>query len=100
MINEGCITFIDASGIILQVRLPLFTHIFRIAWRNLIVLAHNADILPIVLVATQIAPKPIWLMALPGLVLVNVNWISLVLAIPSARFRDITQAVHTQAISH
>jgi lipopolysaccharide transport system permease protein len=97
MINEGCTTFIDASGIILQVRLPFFTHIIRLAWRNLIILAHNAVILPIVFVIMQIMPSADWLLVLPGLalVLVNVIWMSLLLATLSARFRDITQAVQS-----
>jgi lipopolysaccharide transport system permease protein len=95
MITEGCTTFIEASGMILQIRLPLFTHILRITWRNLIILGHNIVIIPIVLTAMQIFPEPVWLLAIPGfaLLLINVTWMSLLLAVLCTRFRDITQAV-------
>jgi lipopolysaccharide transport system permease protein len=97
MINEGCAAFIDASGIILQVRLPLFTHIIRLAWRNLIVLAHNLVIIPFVFLLMLLAPNEYWFLVFPGfaLVLINVIWASLILAVLSARFRDIPQAVQS-----
>ena len=47
VINESCTGFISAGGIILQVRLPLFTHVMRILWRNIIIMGHNILILPI-----------------------------------------------------
>jgi lipopolysaccharide transport system permease protein len=95
VINEGCTAFIEASGMILQVRLPLFTHVIRVIWRNLIILGHNLVIIPIVFAGVQLAPDPAWLLALPGfaLLLLNVSWMALVLAILSTRFRDITQAM-------
>lgn len=97
MVNEGCTTFIEASGMILQVRLPLFTHILRMTWRNLIILAHNLIIVPLIFIAMGIAPTTNWLLAIPGLLLLvaNMVWIALVLAVLSARFRDITQAVQS-----
>jgi lipopolysaccharide transport system permease protein len=95
MINEGCTAFIEASGMVLQVRLPLFTHVIRVIWRNLIILGHNLIIIPIVFVGVQLAPDPAWLLAIPGftILLLNVTWMALVLAILSTRFRDITQAM-------
>lgn len=95
MINEGCTAFIDASGMILQVRLPLFMHVIRVVWRNLIILGHNLIIIPIVFLGVQFAPTPAWLLAVPGfaILLVNVTWMALILAILSARFRDISQAM-------
>ena len=97
MLTEGCTAFIEASGMILQTRLPLFTHILRITWRNLIILGHNLIIVPIVLTVMLRFPEPVWLLALPGfaLVLINVTWMSLLLAIFSTRFRDITQAIQS-----
>jgi lipopolysaccharide transport system permease protein len=97
MINEGCTTFIDSSGMILQVRLPLFTHIIRLAWRNLIVLAHNLVIIPFVFLLMLLAPNANWLLVIPGFALVLVNMVgaTMVLAVLSARFRDIPQAVQS-----
>lgn len=97
MLTEGCTAFIDASGMILQTRLSLFTHILRITWRNLIILGHNLTIVPIALAVMQRFPEPLWLLAVPGfaLVLINVTWMSLLLAIISTRFRDVTQAIQS-----
>lgn len=93
LINEGCGSFISAQETILQVRMPLTTHILRVMWRNLIVTGHNLLILPIVFL---IFMKPISLLALLSLIglvllIANMVWMMLVLAVVCTRFRDITQ---------
>jgi len=95
VINEGCTAFIDASGMILQVRLKLFTHVLRVIWRNVIIFGHNIIVVPLVMLAVQLPPSPVALLALPGFVilLLNLGWIALLLATLCARYRDITQAV-------
>ncbi len=96
MIIEGCGTFFSQQGIIQQVRLPFSLHAYRLVYRNLLILGHNFVIIPIVLV---IFPQPIiWLRLLelgPGLVLLLLNgvWISVLLGMISARFRDIPPIV-------
>jgi lipopolysaccharide transport system permease protein len=92
-INEGCMAFISAEGIILQVRMPLFTHILRVLWRNAIILAHNLIILPVVLLLVEKNPGMMVLLVVPGflLVMLNIGWIMLVLAVVCTRFRDMTQ---------
>jgi lipopolysaccharide transport system permease protein len=94
-INEGCTAFSSASGIILQVRMPLFIHVARVLWRNIIIFAHNLIILPLVFLFFM---KPVgWvaLLAIPGfiLLLLNVTWIMLIVSAVCARFRDVTQIV-------
>ena len=49
-INEGCSTFIQASGILSQTALPMFTFVWRTVLRNLINLAHHAVIIVVVLI--------------------------------------------------
>ncbi len=96
MITEGCSTFFSQQGIIQQVRLPFSLHAYRLVYRNLLILAHNFIIIPIVLI---IYPPPItWLRLLelgPGLALILLNglWISILLGMISARFRDIPPIV-------
>lgn len=94
-IAEGCTAFSGSEGLILQVKMPLFTHIMRALWRNIIILMHNIVILPIVLLVTGGALNWNALLALPGLLLVTLNlaWIMLVLAVICLRFRDMTQVV-------
>ena len=95
MFTEGCIAFTGAEGIIKQSIQPLSVHMYRIAWRNIIVFCHNAIIF--VVVALVFSHWPGWtgLLALPGLVLVCLNgvWAGLLLGIVSARFRDVPPLV-------
>ena len=96
MITEACGTFTAVQGIIQQVKLPFSLHVYRLVYRNLLTLGHNFVIIPIVLF---IFPHPIapWrlLELLPGLALILLNgiWISILLGMVSARFRDVPPIV-------
>lgn len=96
-INESCSSLTENESIIRQIALPRFTYLLRTIARNLFVFAHNLIILPVVYLVTG---SPInWhiLLFVPGLLLVlmNLAWIGYVLAILSARFRDIPQIVQS-----
>lgn len=95
VIIEGCTGFIVAENIIKQLPIPLFVHILRMVWRNVLILAHNIVIFPIVLI---IVGKPVGLVALlsiPGFILATINliWVALILATICARYRDMPQMV-------
>ncbi|CAG2128582.1 hypothetical protein LMG31506_00501 [Cupriavidus yeoncheonensis] len=97
VIMEGCTGFIAAEGIIKQLPIPLFVHILRMIWRNLLILAHNIVILPLVFL---IVGKPLSIVAflsIPGLLLaiVNLMWVALILAVLCARYRDLPQMVNS-----
>jgi lipopolysaccharide transport system permease protein len=95
VITEGCTGFIAAEGIIKQLPIPLFVHILRMIWRNVLILAHNIVIFPLVLLAVGKPLNLFVLIAIPGflLVLINLIWIALILAVICARYRDIPQVV-------
>lgn len=95
VVTEGSTGFIAAEGIIKQLPIPLFVHIMRMIWRNLLILLHNLVIFPIVLL---LVGKPLgWvaLLSIPGLLLdvLNLGWLVLLLAIVCARYRDLPQMV-------
>ena len=96
MITEGCGTFYSAQTIIQQVKLPFSLHAYRLVYRNLLILGHNFVIIPIVLI---IFPQPIvWPRLLElgpglGLILLDGVWISILLGMISARFRDVPPIV-------
>jgi len=96
IVTEGCGTFIALQGIIQQVKLPFSLHVYRLVYRNLLTLAHNFVIIPIVLL---MYPHPIaWLRLielLPGLVLITITgiWVAILLGMISARFRDVPPIV-------
>ncbi|WP_286167351.1 ABC transporter permease [Ochrobactrum sp. 3-3] len=94
-LSEGCAAFSGSDGIILQVRMPLFVHVMRVIWRNMIILAHNIVIFPVIalILSHQINLNILW--AIPGLVVVILNaaWMVLVLGVVCARFRDMMQVM-------
>jgi ABC-type polysaccharide/polyol phosphate export permease len=95
LINEACTAFITAQETILQVRMPLFTHVMRILWRNTIILGHNLLILPLLFLLFMKPLTPLALWGLPGfmLLILNAAWVMLVFAVVCTRFRDVTQIV-------
>jgi ABC-type polysaccharide/polyol phosphate export permease len=94
-LNEGCGAFTMSSGMILQVRLPLFTHILRLLTKDLLVFAHNLAILPVVFLIFLRPVDAVCFLAVPALalLLLNLSWMALVLATLCARFRDVAQIV-------
>ena len=95
VLNEGCTGFTDAEAMIKQISLPLFIHILRVLWRNLIIFAHNLVIFPFVLLVFWVPVKAIAFLSIAGLVLliINLTWMALLLGVFCARYRDIPQIV-------
>ena len=95
VITEGCNAFINAAGVITHVGLPLSVHVYRLIWRHFLILFHNAAVFAAVAAIFAIWPGWTGLFALPGLALLCLNglWAGLLLAIVSARFRDIPPIV-------
>ncbi|MDB5406886.1 MAG: transporter permease [Rhodospirillales bacterium] len=96
LISDGCSTFMAAQGIILQAPMPFSVHAYRLVYRNFITFAHNFAIVPIVLIV--LPQKAIsWeiFSIIPALILLAVNgvWLSILLGMASARFRDIPPIV-------
>ncbi|HET8725889.1 MAG TPA: ABC transporter permease [Alphaproteobacteria bacterium] len=90
VVLDGCQVFIASEGTIKQVRMPLSLHVFRMVWRNLIVLAHNLVILAFVLLFVGPLPGFEALLSLIGLAFCVLTgaWSALVTGLVCARFRD------------
>ena len=95
VINEGCASFIASDAIIKQLPIPLFVHILRMMWRNIIILGHNLLIFPIVLIAVGKPVQPVIFLSIAGyaLLLLNLTWVALILGIVCTRYRDLAQIV-------
>lgn len=94
-LSEGCTSFIQAEQMILHARLPLFTHVIRIWWRNSIILGHNLVIIPIVLFCFGKFWGPeITLLPLAYVVVsLSLMPVSLILAVFCTRYRDLPQVI-------
>lgn len=94
-LSEGCNSFTNYEYLILQVRVPFFMYIMRNIIRNSIIFFHNIIIFPIVCVITGY--KLDWSLLIIAItfpvLVINLSWISLILGIVCARFRDIHQIV-------
>jgi ABC-type polysaccharide/polyol phosphate export permease len=90
-IIDGCNIFIGSEGVIRQLRAPLSVHVFRMVWRNLIILGHNMVIYAVLLAVFRTWPGAVAVLAFPGLVVLCLNavWTGLLFGLLSARFRDI-----------
>lgn len=95
VILDGVSAFIQGEGLIKQLPAPLSIHIYRAAWTNLIIFAHNIVIF--LLVSLWYGKYPSWTILLvpPAIMVILLNgvWIGLLFGLLSARFRDIPQIV-------
>ena len=95
VITEGCMSFIAAEGIIKQLPIPLFLHVLRMIWRNFLIFCHNILIFPVVLLFSGKSLTWAAFLVIPGLVilLINLTWMALLLAIICTRYRDLPQII-------
>ncbi|PXA83994.1 ABC transporter permease [Caulobacter sp. D4A] len=95
VVTESTTAFQAGAGLISSVRVPYTTFVLRCLVRNLIVAAHC--ILPVVIafVYYKYPVDVVALAALPGLVLMllNMYWLALCLAMVCLRYRDVAQIV-------
>jgi lipopolysaccharide transport system permease protein len=92
---EGSGAFVAYEAIIKQLPIPLMVHVARVIWRNTIILFHNFLIIPLLLV---LFAKPLtlnMLLMVPGFILLvlNISWVSLLLALVCSRYRDLPQVI-------
>ena len=95
IVADGCQVFAVNGGIIKSINLPISIHVFRLLVRQFILFFHNILIFFIVMVLFSVEVKWTTFLVIPGLILYFLNgvWISLILGLLSARFRDIPQIV-------
>ncbi|MFP1908932.1 ABC transporter permease [Lonsdalea quercina] len=93
--NEGCICLIGSSHIMKQVRMPLTTHVCRMAWRNFIILLHSLPVVILFMLAFGHRFTFEVLLIIPGLfvVLMNAVWSGIVFGILCSRFRDVAPII-------
>lgn len=92
---EGCQTFILGAGILHQQRVPLTAFVLRNVDRAFITFAHNMVVVVITLYIFGARLNWAVLLFIPALLVwwLNGMWLSFILGILSARFRDVPQIV-------
>lgn len=97
IITEGCQTFTGAQDVIQQVKLPFSIQAFRVVYRNVLIFAHNAVIIPPAMLFFHMRPNWHYFEAIPGFFVLCFDglWLSLFLGMASARFRDVPPIVQS-----
>lgn len=92
---EGGVLFTGSESYIKQVKLPYSVYVFRSAWTKLIIFAHNLVIYFGIVLYFGIWPGSVGLLAIPGILLVTINFtlLCVLIGMVSARFRDIPQLI-------
>ena len=95
LINEGCMTYIQADAFLKQMPYPKLTFVFRLVWRNVIMLTHNLAVLVGVLLWSGTLLHVQWatFIAAVLLTLICACAVVAVLGALAARFRDIPMVV-------
>ena len=95
IVNDSCLSFIDAHQFVRNLPMPLFTHVLRTVTRNFLVFGMNFLACLGVLVLFAVTPTFAAFDVVPGiaLVLVNLLWVGLALALVSVRYRDVIPIV-------
>lgn len=95
---QGCIidgseVFIANEGLIKQLPSALSVHVYRLVWRQFLLLMHNMIIYVIMIAVFWTSHDLSWasLMAIPALALLVINgvWVSILFGIFATRFRDV-----------
>ena len=94
-VNEGAMAYINSAHYIRQAQTPRLVYVFQVLWRNLVIFAHNAVIVLVVLLLFGVHDLRALPLFIPGLVLfvLNATWIAMVAGLLSARFRDLPQII-------
>lgn len=86
---------IQSESLIRQIKLPTLVYVARAILKNLLILAHNAIVLPFVFLIFAVPFEWETLFVLPGisLVILNMVWLGELLGLLSLRFRDLPPMV-------
>lgn len=95
IVVESCTVFTSSEAIIKQIRIAFSVYVYRMIWRNLLILGHNAVVYVVVMLVFGLTPTWATLLVIPGLALILINavWIALFFGMICARFRDVPQII-------
>ena len=95
LVIEGKDAFVSNAAAIREIAVPGTVYVYKLLWKNLIILGFNSLVYVGVLVLYQVSPFPAVFLVVPALALVLVNgiWVSLLLGLVNVRYRDFGQLI-------
>jgi ABC-type polysaccharide/polyol phosphate export permease len=96
-IKDSCQAFWSQGEMIKQIRVPFTVYVLRMVWGHFIVLLHTIIIIVPIWIYFHHWPDSTALLAIPGLfvIILNLVWVGVALAVLNTRFRDVLQIVET-----
>jgi lipopolysaccharide transport system permease protein len=97
ILNEGCMAIISHEGLIKNLPLSIINYVLNVIAQNSIIFAFNMLLYPLAFLFLMHKTSINIFLVIPGLLifLVNVAWVTTVLAILSTRFRDLPRIVNS-----
>jgi lipopolysaccharide transport system permease protein len=94
-IIEGSTAYISSGQYIRQAATPKLIYVLQVVWRNLVILAHNFVIIVVLLAGFGVKSWVTLPVFIPAFLIYMLNalWVAMVVALLSARFRDLPQIV-------
>ena len=95
VLQEACELFVHAGHTLKQLYVPKSAFLYRLLWRNLVLLGLNAAVAAAALALCRVHLSPAALLAFPGLALLCLNllWAGALLSLAGARFWAASRAV-------
>lgn len=94
-LNDSSQSLITSGSLIKQVLLPFTVHTYRVVFKNALLFGHNIlALVPFYVLSSGVVN--FWmLLVIPGLALalINISWIAVILAVVSARYRDLPAVI-------
>lgn len=90
LVTEGKDAFVSNAAAIREIAVPGTVYIYKLLWKNLIILGFNSIVYVAALVLYRVLPFPSIILIVPALALVLLNgiWVSLLLGLINVRYRD------------
>jgi len=91
IIQEGSNTYIGSASLILQIKRPTSVYVCKMIWTNMIRTGHNISIYLVFAIFYKVVPtiSILLLFVSVPLAILSVSWLAVLLAVVSARFRDV-----------
>src|SRR6478735_5158557 len=95
LVNEGKDVFVSNAAAIREIPVPRTVYVYKLLWKNLIILGFNSLVYVAVVILYRVSPFPNIFLVVPGLALVFLNgvWVSLLLGLINVRYRDLGQLI-------
>jgi ABC-2 type transport system permease protein/lipopolysaccharide transport system permease protein len=95
LVTEGKDAFVSNASAIREIAVPATVYIYKMLWKNIIILGFNSIVYVAAILIFRISPFPAIVLVIPALLLILLNgvWAGMLLGLINVRYRDLGQLV-------